>query len=105
MAVVIIFTSHYAREDATSKAKPIAKKLSIGNLIIASIFACGPLAALVWQDWRYVFTVLPSFLVTLYLRNYYTKWIGGYTGDCLGATQQVTEVVLYLSFLALWKFI
>jgi adenosylcobinamide-GDP ribazoletransferase len=104
MAVVIIFSSHYAREDETSKAKPIAKQLSIGNFIIASIFACGPLAVLVWQNWYYLFTVVPSFFATLYLRNYYTKWIGGYTGDCLGATQQVTEVGLYLSFLALWKF-
>jgi adenosylcobinamide-GDP ribazoletransferase len=104
MAVFIIFTSHYAREGETSKAKPIAKQLSIGNFIVASIFACGPLAVLVWQDWCYVFTVLPSFLVTLYLRNYYAKLIGGYTGDCLGAMQQITEVVLYLSFLALWKF-
>jgi adenosylcobinamide-GDP ribazoletransferase len=104
MAVVIIFSSHYAREDETSKAKPIARQLSISNFFVACIFACGPLALLVWLDWRYVLTVLPGFFVTLYLRNYFAKWLDGYTGDCLGATQQVTEVVLYLSFLALWKF-
>jgi adenosylcobinamide-GDP ribazoletransferase len=27
--------------------------------------------------------------------------IGGYTGDCLGATQQVCEVAIYLSLVAL----
>jgi adenosylcobinamide-GDP ribazoletransferase len=40
----------------------------------------------------------------MYLRWYFKKWIGGYTGDCLGATQQITELFIYLSFLVLWKF-
>jgi len=39
------------------------------------------------------------------LARYFKKWIGGYTGDCLGATQQVCEVIFYLSVIALWKFI
>ena len=28
-----------------------------------------------------------------------------YTGDCLGATQQVCEVIFYLSIIGIWKFI
>ncbi|HEX9958206.1 MAG TPA: adenosylcobinamide-GDP ribazoletransferase [Fibrella sp.] len=35
------------------------------------------------------------------LMRFFTKWLGGYTGDCLGATQQLTEVVLYLSYVSL----
>jgi len=32
---------------------------------------------------------------------YMQKRIGGYTGDCLGAAQQVAEVLVYLVLLAL----
>ncbi|WP_415864378.1 adenosylcobinamide-GDP ribazoletransferase [Thalassobellus suaedae] len=31
--------------------------------------------------------------------------MGGQTGDCAGAVQQLSEVVFYLSAIALWKFI
>ena len=41
----------------------------------------------------------------LLLGRFFKKWIGGQTGDCAGATQQVTEVVFYLSLIVLWKFI
>jgi adenosylcobinamide-GDP ribazoletransferase len=40
-------------------------------------------------------------LVHLYLGYYFKKWIGGYTGDCLGATQQVSEVVIYLVIISI----
>jgi adenosylcobinamide-GDP ribazoletransferase len=39
-----------------------------------------------------------------YLGRYFKKWIGGYTGDCLGATQQISEVLIYLSYLVIWKY-
>jgi adenosylcobinamide-GDP ribazoletransferase len=34
------------------------------------------------------------------LGYYFKKWIGGYTGDCLGATQQLAEVIIYLVVVA-----
>jgi adenosylcobinamide-GDP ribazoletransferase len=49
--------------------------------------------------------VLPVTITTLFLGHYFYRHIGGYTGDCLGATQQVTETVFYLSMSALWTFI
>ena len=49
--------------------------------------------------------VLPVFLARYFLARYFQKWIDGYTGDCLGATQQVCEVIFYLTLLAIWKFI
>ena len=39
-------------------------------------------------------------IATLWLARKFIGRIGGYTGDCLGAIQQVTEVVFYLSLLA-----
>jgi adenosylcobinamide-GDP ribazoletransferase len=47
---------------------------------------------------------LPVFL-TRYFGSVISKWIDGYTGDCLGATQQVCEIIFYLSIIVLWKFI
>jgi adenosylcobinamide-GDP ribazoletransferase len=34
--------------------------------------------------------------------RYFRRRIGGYTGDCLGATQQVAELTVYLTVLASW---
>jgi adenosylcobinamide-GDP ribazoletransferase len=39
-----------------------------------------------------------------YARQYFVRWIDGYTGDCLGATEQIAECICLLTFLALWKF-
>ena len=41
-------------------------------------------------------------LIILSLGRYFYQHIGGYTGDCLGASQQVAEVVFYLMASALW---
>ncbi|MCF8185105.1 MAG: adenosylcobinamide-GDP ribazoletransferase, partial [Polynucleobacter sp.] len=38
-------------------------------------------------------------LVTLLAARYFVRRIGGYTGDCLGATQQLSEVGFYLGLL------
>lgn len=102
-AVYITFFSKYVREDELSKAKPIAKKLSIANFIVASLWVIP--AFLLFQEPMFLFVLLPVFMMTLYLNRYFKKWIGGYTGDCLGATQQINEIVIFLSCLAIWKFI
>ncbi|MGZ4998481.1 MAG: adenosylcobinamide-GDP ribazoletransferase, partial [Methylobacter sp.] len=49
--------------------------------------------------------IIPTLLATLLLGHYFYRRIGGYTGDCLGASQQVAETIFYLSMSALWKFI
>lgn len=102
-AVTMIYTHEYSREDASSKIKPIAKKLTLTNFLISSIWLIP--ALLLFQSWWILLVILPVYLMKMYLANYFTKWIGGYTGDCLGATQQVTEIITLLFCLALWKFI
>jgi adenosylcobinamide-GDP ribazoletransferase len=36
-----------------------------------------------------------ALLATLWLARMFKRQIGGYTGDCLGATQQLAEVAFY----------
>jgi adenosylcobinamide-GDP ribazoletransferase len=38
-------------------------------------------------------------LAALLAVRYFVRRIGGYTGDCLGATQQVCELAFYLGLL------
>ncbi len=103
MAVTIIYTHEYVREDATSKIKPIAKKLNLKNLLISGLWLLPTF--LLFQHGYVFWAIIPTYAVTRYLAHYFQKWIGGYTGDCLGATQQITEAVTLLFCLGLWKFI
>lgn len=51
------------------------------------------------------FSLFSVGVATLFLGRYFQQKIGGYTGDCLGCVQQITETIFYLSVSALWKFI
>lgn len=102
-SVSLIYTDEYAREDLLSKAKPLATKMSTADFLIACFFGLVPL---VLMNNVYVFlSILPLISIKLYLSKYFKKWIGGYTGDCLGTVQQVSEVIYYLSVLVIFKFI
>lgn len=102
-AASIIYTDEYAREDLLSKAKPLATKLSLGNFTIAAILGLLPL--LLMRNYWIFLVIIPLFFVKIYFSHYFKKWIGGYTGDCLGTVQQVSEVVYYLFVLVLYKFL
>ncbi|TGK07277.1 adenosylcobinamide-GDP ribazoletransferase [Leptospira semungkisensis] len=101
----------YAREDELSKAKPIVKNMKTSNVLIGAVWGFLP-----WFGFFYL-SSLPSKLVLgfilfpfllqsfgfLYLRNFYKRWLEGYTGDCLGAVQQVTEILYLIGILSAWK--
>ena len=108
MAVTVIYTHQYVRENEDSKAKPIAKGISLTGLITAGVWGCVPFAAIIvyLQNYTLLLTIPALLLARWYLVRLMKKWIGGYTGDCLGAVQQVSEVVIYLCFCILtWKYI
>ncbi len=97
-ATSIIYTEKYAREDASAKAKPVAKKMKTMHFVVAVLFGLSPLVLFFSS---YILLVLiPVIILRYYLVGYFNKWVKGYTGDCLGATQQITEVIFYLSLIA-----
>lgn len=104
-AISIVFTHEYSREDATSKSKPIAQNYTWREVVGSLFFGVMPLFVLGYFQWQFLFVLVPVFLTRFFLARYFQKWIDGYTGDCLGATQQVCEVIFYISIIALWKFI
>jgi adenosylcobinamide-GDP ribazoletransferase len=106
MPVFVIYMQPYAR-DTDSKVKPVAEKPPFWVLAMAVAFGVVPLFGLALHlEQPLLLTVIIILgLVTVAMTRYLKKWIGGYTGDCLGAIQQVCEIVFYLFLVVLWKFI
>ncbi|TYP71707.1 adenosylcobinamide-GDP ribazoletransferase [Aquimarina intermedia] len=103
IATTLIFTHPYVRDTDDSKAKPAARSMSANMVLISAVFGILPL---LFFNQPWIFTViLPMYLSKMFLAAKFKKWIGGQTGDCAGAVQQLSEVVFYLSVLVLWKFI
>jgi len=102
-ASTLLYTLDYVRDDQQSKAKPAAQRTSTGSLLVSALFGITPLILFFKY---YIFLVLiPVFAIRWYLGRFFVKRIGGQTGDCGGATQQICEAIFYLSLLALWRFI
>jgi adenosylcobinamide-GDP ribazoletransferase len=103
MSVLVIQHYQYVTADDGTKSKPLASnKLNMAALITAIVFALLPFAFL---HYYFLLALLPLLAISFKLAGYFKKWIGGYTGDCLGAIQQVAEITFYLSVLIIWKYI
>ena len=102
-ASTLLYTLDYVRDDEQSKAKPAAQRMSTGSLLAGALFGIAPL--ILFFNYYIFLVLIPVFAIRWYLGRFFVKWIGGQTGDCAGAAQQICEVVFYLSLLALWKFI
>ena len=72
----------------------IARLTTSGSLVIGSLCTLAIVLALLRL--RAFVPVMASMAVTLLTALYYNRRIGGITGDCFGATNQLTEVVVYL---------
>lgn len=92
---------NYARGN-DSKSSGAVYKPTLQELVFAAAVALSPLALL---PALCALAIIPVLLAAMILGHYFYRRIGGYTGDCLGASQQVAETVFYLSMSALWIFI
>lgn len=98
-AASLIFSMRYVADTDSSKSKPLANNQSPRDLLI--LLAC-TLPAFFLANWQQLL-VITSLMTALHFcaRYYFNKQIGGYTGDCLGATQQIAELSIYLALLIL----
>ncbi|SEE42265.1 cobalamin-5'-phosphate synthase [Tenacibaculum sp. MAR_2010_89] len=101
IATLLLYTHEYVRDIDSSKVKPTTQQMSTKSLIISGVFGVLPL--LFFQKNIIFLALLPLLVTFLYMGHFFKKWIGGQTGDCAGALQQISEVIFYLSILSLWK--
>jgi adenosylcobinamide-GDP ribazoletransferase len=77
--------------QGTSMARKIsALSLGAGTILMVAIVAAALRSAAVW-------TLLSAVTIAAGSGLYYWQRIGGITGDCLGATNQLTEIAIYLT--------
>jgi adenosylcobinamide-GDP ribazoletransferase len=87
-----------ARESEGQGAR-VARLTSVSSLIVGSLFTLA--TAVVALRRAAIAPVLSAILVSLLSGFYYMRKLGGVTGDCFGATNQLTEIAVYLC--GVWK--
>lgn len=87
---------------AGSKSKPLADQISGYSLSIAllwlilALFICLADIFVAYDAINLVVSLIAASIAFLYMWRLFVKRLQGFTGDCLGATQQVCEVAFYL---------
>lgn len=98
--LLIMWRYDYARID-NSKTGAAMYQPSDAELLFTGLIAIIPMLLLPPVC---MVSIAIVFLVNWRLACYFQNHIGGYTGDCLGASQQVAETIFYLGVSALWTF-
>lgn len=110
--LLLIRLMPHVGDAAGSKSKPLADQISGGSLLAAGIWCFGALALVVASqaamvsgaDVGFVLAlvqpltlgILASALAWAYMGRLLWRRLQGFTGDGLGATQQVCEIAFYL---------
>jgi adenosylcobinamide-GDP ribazoletransferase len=88
----------YLREDELSKCKPIAKgltpqcwRIALTSSLLITVLLVGIKVTL--------YLILVHWFVSWQAAGYFMRRLTGYTGDCLGAVQQVGELACYATLL------
>lgn len=106
--VYLMATAQYAK--STGKSKTLVAQPKWQDVLWATIFALVPIFVpllflsddsdfVAWIQWS-GFILLPMLVGAYWWRTKLLKTLGGYTGDGLGAMQQITELMVYLGALA-----
>ena len=99
----------YGGEIEHAKAKPMAQQLTPfqGLLSSAWLLLAGVLVVLLFPAtvqqigiWQWLLALLLGIVATDYMRRLLHRRLEGYTGDGLGATQQLSEIAIYIGLAA-----
>ncbi|MEK8029941.1 adenosylcobinamide-GDP ribazoletransferase [Ideonella sp. DXS29W] len=101
-AVLTMAWLPYAGDVEHAKAKPLAQSVGPAELTwaIGWAVAAAAGAGLAWPAGRLAGALLACLLVVWVMRRWLAKRLGGYTGDALGATEQLSEIAVLLAFAA-----
>ncbi len=101
VVLLIPATLDYVQPSPESKSRTmVGERLPISSLAFSGLIIAIPLLLL--NDQAYWKGLLAATLVSAGLAFYFKSRIGGYSGDCLGATQQICESLIYLTLLVSW---
>ena len=95
--VALLYFYPYARAGE-SKSKPFGNSVTRGQLLAALAFPVALGFALMGRE--AASCILGAVLVTGLVGIYFKRKIGGVTGDCLGAANQLVELASYLALAA-----
>jgi adenosylcobinamide-GDP ribazoletransferase len=87
----------YVGDAANTKSKPLAQEISTPSLLVAGVWLLSVLALVQWvfDSVFWLWPLLASGLAFLAMWRLFARRLQGFTGDCLGATQQVCELAFY----------
>lgn len=93
LSTSMIYFMTYVTDEEKAKVKPLAEKQYFSDFLVA--LSVGLLGLLLVPD--FALLIIASLVVLfILLRWLFIRQIGGFTGDALGASQQISEVVIYL---------
>ena len=109
--LVVIRLLPHVGDVAGSKSKPLADQISLPALLAAALWCAGALGVVLYAQcgaWAVlamplVGALFASGLALLVLVRWFTQRLQGFTGDCLGTTQQVCEIAFYLGWALAWQ--
>ncbi|PJZ47362.1 adenosylcobinamide-GDP ribazoletransferase [Leptospira brenneri] len=90
----------YAKEEGY--AKPMAKEITWPQILFASLLGLLPYLFLIYLHLNFLISTLLIIPCFIYMYKLMKRWIGGFTGDCLGAIQQVIETCIWISGVFIW---
>ncbi|PIE24275.1 MAG: adenosylcobinamide-GDP ribazoletransferase [Neptuniibacter caesariensis] len=98
--LILIQKERYVGRSEESKSAFVLSPFSSTELILA---AAPALLCFLFLPATFLTVIIPCLALTFWLGQYFNRWIGGYTGDCLGCCQQLNEMMLYLWFCMLFS--
>jgi adenosylcobinamide-GDP ribazoletransferase len=107
-AVALMAVLPYGGDEAHAKAKPLARQVrrrdavwacALGGALLGLPWLAAPAAAGAWQV---LGAALALALLVAAMRGWLRRRLGGYTGDTLGACEQLGEIGVALAFAAAW---
>jgi adenosylcobinamide-GDP ribazoletransferase len=98
LPLLLIYWLPHVGDTAASKSKPLADQISLNSLLTAFAWCFMALAFVLYALEATDLIVACSFaaVALLYMHRIFKRRLQGFTGDCLGAAQQVCEIAFYL---------
>lgn len=98
--VIVKATSTYARENGIAGPQDLPLRPINGTIAIITALITLAILALILTPTHALLALAGAIIGHILIRLYFQPRLKGHTGDTLGATQQITELSIYLALLA-----